>query len=246
VDNTGSIYVTGQTEGSFDNFSNEGFTDPFLTKINNEGKVQWTKQWGTNDRDYGYSVTTDMNGEIYVAGASGSTFLGKWDSDGNNLWTKQWGISPSEGGRSIVVDDDGSIYTAGRYTIEDTCTSVEEGQDPSCEFITTAYLTKLNSEGVEQWITSEIEFSPVSIAMDSSGNIYVTGSENNDIYLTTFNNKGKQQWTETWNSGKKDGGLSVAVDTKRNVFLTGFTEGSINYGTPYGNSDIFLIKLPAK
>ena len=94
TDSSGNIYVTGSTEGDLDGNTNSGGQDIFLVKYDSSGTKQWTKQLGTSGNDYGWSVTTDTSGNIYVTGwtyggldgktSSGESdiFLVKYDSSG--------------------------------------------------------------------------------------------------------------------------------------------------------------------
>ncbi len=84
TDSSGNIYLTGDTVGELDGNTNSGQRDILLVKYNSSGTKQWTKQLGTSSDDFGYSVTTDLSGNIYVTGLTeggldGNTNLGEED-----------------------------------------------------------------------------------------------------------------------------------------------------------------------
>lgn len=79
LDTAGNIYVTGYTRGSLDGNANAGYNDIFLTKWNANGTKAWTKQWGMNNYDEGYSVALDTAGNIYVTGDT----IGSLDGNAN-------------------------------------------------------------------------------------------------------------------------------------------------------------------
>jgi len=70
VDSSGYIYVTGRTQGDLDGNANAGNDDIFLTKYDTNGNKIWTKLWGSSNHDYGYGVTVDNTGYIYVTGST--------------------------------------------------------------------------------------------------------------------------------------------------------------------------------
>ena len=56
VDSEGNIYVTGITEGDFDNKTNLGDKDLALFKLNNSGEILWSKIFGTSSQDGGLEL----------------------------------------------------------------------------------------------------------------------------------------------------------------------------------------------
>ncbi|MGA8180346.1 MAG: SBBP repeat-containing protein, partial [Desulfobacterales bacterium] len=112
-----------------------------------------------------------------------------------------------------------------------------------------------------------------SVAVDSSGNVYITGSfrgtvdfdpgagtDNHtsagleDIFLTKFDSNGGYVYTKTMGGTDHDGGQSVAVDGSDNVYITGYFSGTdtdfdpgpaIDNHTAVGLEDIFLTRINA-
>ena len=90
VDAEGSIYVTGVTETSasgrgLDGQTPLGGSDIFLSRLAPEdGRRVYTRLIGTAALDWGYGITLDSAGAIYVAaltaGALGTQPLGLWDA----------------------------------------------------------------------------------------------------------------------------------------------------------------------
>jgi len=71
----GNVYVTGYFNGSSITFGTTILTnvssntyDMFVVKYNTSGNVLWAKSAGGTSDDYGQSIATDTNGNVYVAG----------------------------------------------------------------------------------------------------------------------------------------------------------------------------------
>jgi len=266
TDSSGNIYVTGWTDGDLDGNTSSGESDIFLVKYNPSGTKQWTKQLGTSDDEWGYDVTTDSSGNIYVTGytqgdldgntSSGSNdiFLVKYNSSGTKQWTKQLGTSSSDSGSGVTTDSSGNIYVTGNTQGDLDGNTSSGGTD--------IFLVKYNSSGTKQWTkqlgsSSQILLSPndygYSVTSDSSGNIYVTGytqgdldgntnSGGTDIFLVKYNSSGTKQWTKQIGTSESDRGTDVTTDSSDNIYVTGYTKGDLDGNTNSGSYDIVLIK----
>jgi hypothetical protein len=98
ADGLGSVYIGGRTDGSLGGPS-LGSTDAFVSKFDSAGNLLWTSQHGTSATDYGYGVSADGLGNIFLSGytygslggphaGSADAFVSKFDSAGNFVWAR--------------------------------------------------------------------------------------------------------------------------------------------------------------
>ena len=124
ADGFGSGVVAGATQGTAAG-SNAGRFDLFIAKYDAAGNRLWARQRGTTEREFAHGVATDIRGDIYVTGYTGSgldgntwygswdVFLMKFDSAGNWQWTRQDGTGREDEGRAITTDSSGNVFITG-------------------------------------------------------------------------------------------------------------------------------------
>ncbi len=263
VDASGNAYVTGYTYGGLDGNTNAGSSDIFLVKYNSAGVKQWTRQMGTTGPDESYGVAVDTSGNAYITGYTqdsldGNTFAGsddmflvKYDSAGTKQWTRQLGTTAGETGYAVAVDSSGNVYVTGR-TGGDLDGIINTGT-------MNVFLVKYNSAGIKQWarvvdsLNTYESAEGKGVAVDTSGNIYVTGDTDGgldgninvgsyDMFLVKYNASGIKQWSRQTGTTTSDIGTGVAVDTSGNAYVTGYTAGGLDGNTNVGSNDMFLMK----
>ena len=62
------VYVVGLVEDSLPDQTSEGGLDAFIRKYNSDGDEEWTRQFGTSERDVASGVSADSLGGVYVVG----------------------------------------------------------------------------------------------------------------------------------------------------------------------------------
>ena len=82
----GSIYVGGYTNAWLSGQTGNGGIDAFVAKYNPNGSLVWTQQLGSSGNDYGLSLTTGLDGSIYLAGYTDSSLDGQSNKGGNSAF----------------------------------------------------------------------------------------------------------------------------------------------------------------
>lgn len=183
IDTDNNIFVTGYTSGAFEDCTNAGGNDIFLTKWKPDGTIAWTVQWGTASGDVGDAVALDGDGNIAVAGWTGGAldsntsmggediFVTKWDINGAKAWTRQIGRNDDDRGGAVFTDGDGNIYVSGFATSPFGDDSIYYGWED-------VFLTKWNTGGTRIWTKAWGTYSfdyGYDAAMDNAGHVVMTG-----------------------------------------------------------------------
>jgi hypothetical protein len=166
----------------------------------------------------------------------------KYNSSGTKQWTKQLGSSSSDVAYGVAVDSSGNVYAAG---------STQGALDGSNAGVNDLFVVKYNSSGTKQWTkqlgTSGEDFA-YGVAVDSSGNVYVTGytegaldgsnAGGRDLFVVKYNSSGTKQWTKQLGTSSGDAAFGVAVDSSGNVYAAGYTDGALDGNTNAGGGDL--------
>lgn len=203
---------------------------------------QWIREYngpGVNKTDFANATCTDASGNVYVTG--GISGYGeeihyatiKYNDQGVMQWIAEYSDPTffQSSASAITIDGSGNVYVTG---------SSGTGLGQLNNFLTIKY----NSSGVQQWTAryagSQNNDYAVSLKVDESGNVYVTGESYNpatffDFALIKYNSNGVQQWVETWNGpgNNQDNPSGLALDNSGNIYVTGYTINGnvISYAT---------------
>jgi uncharacterized delta-60 repeat protein len=222
VDAAGNVYVAGLSAGAKTGW------DYLVVKYNSAGDEQWANRYdgAGHDDDFLSALAIDAVGNVYVTG--GSAII-KYNVSGAEQWAVRYdSVDDGVAGASdLVVDRAGNVYITG---------TSDESLIGSFDYV----IVKYNSAGVKQWISRYNNNSKpgkndraTAIAVDSSGNVYVTGwsltaeDDFTDYATVKYNGAGVQQWVARYNGPANDSEFAeaLAVDKAGNVYVTGMSWG---------------------
>jgi hypothetical protein len=256
-------------------------------------KFKYSTFLGGSSSETGYDIVADSSGNTYVAGStsssnfpttpgandtthnggSGEIFISKLNPSGSKLiYSTFIGGSGSDYPYGIKVDNLGNAYVTGKTdstnfpTTSGTIQTTKSGSGD-------AFAIKLNPSGATLIYCTYLGGTALDevgdIAIDSSGNAYITGNTYSSNYPTTpgaysttkntsgegfitkINSNGNAMVYSTFLGGDgSDFGRSISVDSNGFAYITGYTS-STNFPTTSGvinttknpDTDGFITKL---
>ncbi len=225
VDDVGNAYVTGSVNNTGNNF------DCVTIKYDSSGNLKWINiyDYGVGKNDLGVVVKVDDYKNVYVCGQSSLTdtesdfLLIKYDSIGTQKWVKRCrGENVDNSISDMVLDKSGNIYITGgslRYST-------------SMDFLTIKYSPDGDSLWSRRYDLNASTNIPLSMAIDSIGNICVTGFGYDNGYINTtlitikYDSLGVLQWAKTYQNNStsfNDYGLSLGIDKNNYIYVAGYS-----------------------
>jgi len=97
-----------------------GYWDFYLVKTDSVGNLMWSRNYGGDTYDEGYSVQQTNDGGYIIAGSTLSYGAGRWDAyliktdaDGDTIWTRTVGGANNDYGYSVQETMSGDYVVAG-------------------------------------------------------------------------------------------------------------------------------------
>ena len=277
VDDSGCAYITGYTEsddfpttpGSFQKIY-AGGDDTFVAKLNPSGDtLSYSTYLGGIGDDQGRGIAVDGSGNAYITGCTSSanfprqnpdqeTQAGNWDAfitklnpSGSTLsYSTYLGGDDEDRGYGIAVDDTGIAYVTG-----DTKSKFFPKKLGTQKFAgnTDLFIARFSPYGSRLYSSCVGGVSNdhgISIALDGSGNFYITGYTNSfnfptknpyqanrigsafsyDAFITKFSPYGPQgdlgfdiSYSTYLGGSANDYGYGIAINNSGNAYVAGYT-----------------------
>ncbi len=212
TDQEGNVIVVGSFNSNKIGFGNDtlvnwGYSDIFIVKYDSEGNVLWSRGGYGSEKDWANTVTTDDDGNVFIAGefqseelhladylvsnkGSYDIVLAKFDKNGNLLWANSFGEDIDDYGKSLIYSN-GYIYLGGYFASKNLAFGNVAVTNYSEELSSDVYVAKFDDFGNCVWVRSaggNDEDQSFDIAVDRNGNVFQTGNfESKYIYFSKYN-----------------------------------------------------------
>ncbi|MGQ9819322.1 MAG: hypothetical protein ACUVQ1_05290 [Candidatus Kapaibacteriales bacterium] len=226
--------------------------------LDSNGYLYLAGYFESSDIQFGQKTLTPVGGW--------DIFISKFDPSGEIVWVKTFGSENYEEPTSIACSNNSIALTgefSGKSIQFDNYTIINQ----SNEGISDIFITKLSFDGNPLWAKgiggSSFE-RPHYVLFDHNQNIYLACSYNSnmiffgsdslinkgysDVFLIKYSTDGEPLWVRNGGGRDKDFLSSMAIDSKDNLVLTGFTlsndfKFADNFIFNSGSYDFFIIKF---
>lgn len=189
-------------------------------------------------------------------------FIVSYDASGNFRWAESFGGNDDDKGIGIVVDPAGNLFVTGYFHSDSITFGTTTLQTSGSGDI---FLLKIDYLGNVSWARraggAALEI-PYAITVDAAGNAIVAGrfSSNTiafgatiltqqgsmDVFVVKYDPSGQVLWARGAGGGSNDEAYSVAVDQNGAIYIGGYFNSTISFGTTTlttsGISDGFVAK----
>ncbi|MES2766482.1 MAG: SBBP repeat-containing protein [Bacteroidota bacterium] len=225
TDQQGNIYITGYFASMSITFgeitirnSTSYHAQIFIAKFTPDGVPVWAKSFESNGPTNGYSITTDLNGNVFVMGINAArqliigidtlsaddsqTFIAKFNSkDGTPLWARSTQSDHSVRGTKIVCNSQGHIYIIGYF------------------------------------YGSSVTFGSKTVYAVDTGNY-------SDIFIARYNSNGSILWALSFGGSNDESISGLTIDNNGNLLISGiFRSPNISVGSVSMNKSVTYLPL---
>ncbi|HZD26349.1 MAG TPA: SBBP repeat-containing protein, partial [Alphaproteobacteria bacterium] len=250
TDASGNVFVAGYAGSAMDaSASYGGSTDGYVRKLDSDGNIVWTQQFGGSGADRATAIAVDGSGNVYVGGEnSGNAVVRKYTDNGSSA-TQVWegvagSLNSGDAVSGLALGSNGAVYLAGTTSNGSFNGSIAQAHSGG----TDGFVSKLTDAGSSasvdftSYLGSSGTDSIKGIAVKPSSGadeIYVTGATDGaldggaasvqDFYAAKLDATGTTAWVQQYHGAFAHSGNAITYDADGTSVLSrlGLPAGSI-------------------
>jgi hypothetical protein len=204
---------------------------------------------------------------------SADVYIAKFDLLGNYLWSKAIGGSSDEEGKSVSIDKSGNVLVTGFFNGSVDFDPSSSDYYRAADAARDIYILKLDKNGLFKYVkvvggkgfdggqtiltdavnniytvgyfSNNVDFDP------GVGDAYISSGTASSIFIQKLDSNGLFQWAKNFNASITAYSQSAALDPLGNIYVIGYFNTLINFGTGSGLAsltstgldDIFVVKM---
>ncbi len=266
--------------------------DIFVAKYTSTGNLSWAKRMGATGDDDARAISVSNAGNLVFTGTIAATadfdagagtsnvsvsgnldaYICRYLTSGTFGYANSFSGGSDEIINDMITDASGNIYIVGSFM-----GTTDFDPSGSFTYLTSSgnldvFIAKYTSSGNLSWakrIGSAGSDKANAVALDASGNVFVTGTFNgtvdfdpgietanissawDDVFIAKYSNSGNYVIAKSISGGSNDSGNAIAIDPSGNVIVAGYFQSTADFDTSpatsysrtsAGASDVFFAK----
>jgi cysteine-rich repeat protein len=270
---------TGTIDFGAGALTSAGGNDIFVAKFDPAGTLLWAKSYGATGDQFGYGIATDSAGNAFVTGgfannvsfgpfaltnAGGDDFyVLKLAPNGTEMFAYNFGGTATQVTYGIAVDAQDNVLVTGAFSANFMFGMTQLVGQGNLD----AFVAKMSNTGTPMWAKAfgaALNQQALEVAADPFGNVLLTGAfqtsidfgggmitcaGGEDLFIAKLDAMGNHVWSKGYGDATDQRGLGIAADPGGNVLVTGWFQGTTDFGagnvTSGGTDDGFVLKLDA-
>lgn len=254
------VVIGGYCRGALPGHHSLGDSDAYVSRLDGDGKVTWSRQFGTAGYDVAYGLAVDSAGALLVVGyveqalagqnSAGreDAFVARFTDRGDTVFEVQFGSDGPDVAFAVCAFEDGGFAVAGS-----TRGPLEGGTYLGKE---DAFVRRYNVHAALEWSAQfggPSKDVATSVVCAQDGSVLVGGYFYGELdgepsygsydgFVRRYDQAGTVLGTTVLGSEGADYVHALAADAAGRTFATGSTEGELA-GAQSGRSDSFVLTL---
>lgn len=242
----GGFIVVGSTKSTDGEAQgqNQGASDVWILKIDNNGNVLWETSFGSDRDDWASGVLQTKSGDLFIVGTAlgnvesvdslyaGDIWVLRLNSRGEQIWTKSYGSDKVDFAIEIIEDKHSELVILG----------------DSFGSNNNLMLFKIDTLGNEIWsriYDSDRQMSAASIVENSRGGYAVVGvaTGSYDCFVMEVTENGELIWEQIIAGSQSDHFYSIVNTPDGGYIIGGSTSSTDGDFSSFNSRGPFLMKL---
>lgn len=225
--------------------NSNGYADVEGISADANGDIYLVGNFYNNSVSFGTTTLINPN----PGGQNSNIYFTKYDPMGNVIWAKNLGGINNDLAAGVSTDAFGYVYVTGNFMGDSlTFGSVTVQHIGSSD----GFVAKFTAAGDAVWarnVGAPVSIGSVAVCTDATGSVIMTGyfqynymyvgslsslvssPYSNNIFITKYDSSGQNHWIKYAGNNYGISSTGIAADTAGNVYVTGYYNDTIIWGT---------------